>query len=124
MIITQDTTSVDYMSKAPHAEAMPNNEALAVTLPLPESLKRNADLTGTNEQSIRDERNQFVKTIRKHISCGRAVKITGWRPELRIDFNKDDIALICPSMDQVVQYQGEYLRFVFNPLYTNDQMQF
>ena len=95
------------MCAAPDATNIPNEPPLAVIVELPESLKRTTNLKAMTKEQKFDERELFIKTIRKHISCGRAVVVKGWAPELQIDFNMDDIQLIRPTMTQEVQYQGK-----------------
>jgi hypothetical protein len=106
-VCLQDRRIVERLAEAPSAfESTNGEEPLCVRLTLPQALDRKA----AKGSDIGDALNEFVTLIRSSLAKGQAVVVNGWMPELSINFTVEEIGIICPTLEQVVQYQGKLWR--------------
>ena len=103
--ITQDGEWVETMAKSANATTLPEDDQSAIILKIPKELLGSAHPidSSTDVTQIREE---FIKTIRKHLANNQAVLVRKWYPGIRFGFSPEDIGMICPFMQQEVRWQG------------------
>lgn len=93
------------MALSPNATDIPGQPPQVVILHVPDELAAKEGVVKiVNEAKARDE---FIDTIRDHLSHNRSVLIREWYPDRRYGFSVEDIGMIRTFMGQEVHWQGK-----------------
>jgi hypothetical protein len=113
MVSIQDNEWVEHMALSPNATDIPGQPSQVVVLHVPDELIAKEGIVKiVNEAKARDE---FIGTIRHHLSHNHSMLIREWYPDRRYGFSVEDIGMVRAFMGQEVHWQGK-LHFI---RYTN-----
>lgn len=100
----QDGNWITLMAGVPNAASVPEALPLVTVMNIPAGLSSHDP--SVDVSMVAQERDEFISRIRSNIANNQSVLIRKWYPEQRCGFSVEDIGMICPFMQQEVDFQG------------------
>lgn len=92
------------MASVPNAAAVPEALPLVTVMNIPAGLSSHDP--SVDVSMVAQERDEFISRIRSNLADNQSVLIRKWYPEQCCGFSVEDIGMICPFMQQEVDFQG------------------